>query len=208
MRRVFVAPDQLRGERVALTGEAHHHLARVLRARVGDGVVVFDGLGTEWSAEVVSIARQSTTLRLGERRVGATAAPAARITLLQALARGEKMDFIIQKTCELGVARVTPVFTLRTTPGPATPAAASARQQRWERIAREAARQSGRADVPIVDGLQPLEAALAAAPAGDRRYVFWESADAPPLRAVLATAPGHAAGTTLLVGPEGGFSSD
>jgi 16S rRNA (uracil1498-N3)-methyltransferase len=213
MRRIFVAPDQLRAESavVTLDGEAHHHLSRVLRARPGDSVVVFDGLGAEWQAEVVTVSGKTTTLRLGERREGVTAAPAVRITLLQALARGEKMDFIIQKTCELGVARVVPVLTGRTVV-PArrgAPPDNLARQRRWERIAREAARQSGRADVPVIEAPLALAAALAAAPTGDRRFVFWESAAARPLRAVLSGQANPAPqAATLLVGPEGGFSDD
>lgn len=199
MRRVFVAPEKLRGSSVVVDGEAHHHLSRVLRSRAGDAVVVFDGQGSEFDAEIVAVEAKGTTLRLHARRTRTAAAP-VRLTLLQALARGEKMDFIIQKTCELGVARIVPVLTGRTVAPPGSPAA---RQQRWQRIAREAARQCGRADVPAVEAPVALAAALAAVPAGDRRLVFWESETARPLRPLLGGDP---QATTLLVGPEGGFS--
>ncbi|HEY2901806.1 MAG TPA: 16S rRNA (uracil(1498)-N(3))-methyltransferase [Polyangia bacterium] len=200
MHRVFVAPEKLGGARVVLDGEAHHHLSRVLRARAGDQVIVFDGQGTEIDAQVTSTDAKTTELRLGDRRASAVA-PSVRITLLQALARGEKMDWIIQKTCELGVARVVPVLTGRTV---APPAQAAARQQRWQRIAREAARQCGRADVPAIDAPVPLAAAVAAVDAGDLRLVLWEASTGKPLRTALPAAPRPA---TLLVGPEGGFSA-
>jgi 16S rRNA (uracil1498-N3)-methyltransferase len=199
MRRVFVPPDRLSGARVILEGEGHHHLARVLRARPGDRVVVFDGQGTEIDAEIAAIGPRTTELILLERRT-ATATPAVRLTLLQGLARGEKMDFIIQKTCELGVARVVPVMTERAV---APPAQASVRQQRWEKIAREAARQCGRADVPAIDAPVSFTQAVRDAATDDLRLVLWESAQGKPLRAVLPVAPRPA---TLLVGPEGGFS--
>jgi 16S rRNA (uracil1498-N3)-methyltransferase len=200
VHRVFVAPEKLGGGHVVLDGEAHHHLARVLRARVGDPVVVFDGQGTEIDAQVTGTDAKTTTLLLGERRVSA-AVPSVSITLLQALARGEKMDWIIQKTCELGVARIVPVLTERTV---APPLQTPARQQRWQRIAREAARQCGRADLPTIDAPLSLAAALAAVDANDLRLVLWEASVDRPLRAAL---PAVARATTLLVGPEGGFSA-
>ena len=201
VHRVFVAPEKLSGERVVLDGEAHHHLARVLRARVGDRMVVFDGQGTEIDAEVVVAGAKTTALSLGARRRSATVAP-VRITLLQALARGEKMDWIVQKTCELGLARVVPVLTGRTV---APPAQAASRQQRWQRIAREAARQCGRADVPAVAAPTTLVEALRAIDAGELRLALWEASTGRPLRAVLPAEPRP---TTLLVGPEGGFSAN
>jgi 16S rRNA (uracil1498-N3)-methyltransferase len=208
VRRVFVAPEKLGGDRVVVDGDAHHHLGRVLRLRRGDKVVVFDGQGTEIDAEVAEVGPKTTALVLGERRRGNASAALTRITLLQGLARGEKMDWIIQKTCELGVARVVPVLTGRTV---AAPAQAATRRQRWERIAREAARQSGRADVPTIEAPTPLKAALDTIDPGDLRLAFWEAAGAGaeaatrPLRAALPTTPRP---TTLLVGPEGGFSAE
>jgi 16S rRNA (uracil1498-N3)-methyltransferase len=201
---VFVTPEKLGGDRVIVDGDAHHHLGRVLRVRPGDKVVIFDGQGTEIDAEVAEVGPKTTALVLGERRRGNTSAAPTRITLLQGLARGEKMDWIIQKTCELGVARVVPVLTGRTV---AAPAQAVTRRQRWERIAREAARQSGRADVPTIEAPTSLTAALGAIDPGELRLAFWETAGPGgcPLRAALPPAPRP---TTLLVGPEGGFSAE
>jgi 16S rRNA (uracil1498-N3)-methyltransferase len=200
-RRLFVPPAELGGERLILTGEAHRHLARVLRAGPGERVTLFDGAGGEVDAEIVRIGAREVELALGARRAGAATQPAVAITLLAAIPRGERMDLLVQKTTELGVARIVPVVTGRTV---ARPEPGGGRRARWQKIAREAARQSGRADVPAVEEPHPLPQALAAAlPA--RRLALWEGERGRPLRAALEGPP---APTALLVGPEGGLADD
>jgi 16S rRNA (uracil1498-N3)-methyltransferase len=194
-----VAPGELAGERVVVTGEAHRHLARVLRARAGDPVVLFDGAGTEVEARVARVGARETELALGSRRRGVEAHPNIAIVLLVGIPRGERMDFLVQKTSELGVSRIVPVLTGRSV---ARPAAETTRRARWEKIAREAARQCGRADVPAVDAPCPLPLALARE-LPPRRLALWEGARQTPLREALGGAP---APTALLVGPEGGLA--
>jgi 16S rRNA (uracil1498-N3)-methyltransferase len=199
-RRLFVPGARLAGERVTLTGAEHRHLARVLRARPGDEVTVFDGDGGEVEARVVRVDRSEVELALGARRVVGGAAVA--LTLLCAVPRGPRMDFLVQKTAELGVARIVPLVMARSV---ARPDGEAGRRGRWEKIAREAARQSGRADVPIVDAPLPLGAALAAPELPPRRLALSEGERARSLRSELGgTTP---APTALLVGPEGGFAA-
>jgi 16S rRNA (uracil1498-N3)-methyltransferase len=200
VRRLFLPPERLGTQRLILDGDEHRHLGRVLRARTGDKVVIFDGRGNEFDAEVVATGRETTELALGARR---DALPATiRLTLLQSVARGERMDWIVQKTCELGVARIVPVLTSRVV---ARPAGSPTRRARWEKIAREAARQSGRADVPDVAETVSLAQALATSDAQDLRLCLWEVSRGRALRAALPQPPRS---TTVLVGPEGGFSED
>jgi 16S rRNA (uracil1498-N3)-methyltransferase len=195
MPRVFVAPERLTGERVVLDGEAHRHLAKVLRLEPGAEVVIFDGQGSEIDARVLSVGARSLELALGPRR--AVAAAAAAITLLQAVPRGERMDLIVQKTTELGVARIVPVLAGRSVARPP-----AGREERWQTIAQEAARQSGRADVPVVTAPLALPEALAQA-AAPTRFVLWEEERRVPLRRALE---GGAREVALLVGPEGGLA--
>jgi 16S rRNA (uracil1498-N3)-methyltransferase len=115
--------------------------------------------------------------------------------------RGPRMDFLVQKTAELGVARIVPVVTERSV---ARPDAEAGRRARWEKIAREAARQSGRADVPVVDAPAPLATALGAPDLPTRRLALFEGERRRSLRAALAGTEPEA--TALLVGPEGGFA--
>lgn len=195
--RVFVPPERLGGAQVILEGEAFRHLARVLRAGVGDEIVVFDGRGTAIDARVLSVGRGTMALALGARQT--VPAAAVEIALLQVVPRGERMDLIVQKTTELGVARIVPVLTGRSVARPSAD-----RSRRWQTIATEAARQCGRADVPEVAAPLPLAEALAAADqgTGTARFVLWEEERERPLRRVL---DGAARAAALLVGPEGGL---
>jgi 16S rRNA (uracil1498-N3)-methyltransferase len=176
----------------------------VLRARPGDLFTLFDGAGTEVEARVVSVGAREAELELGQRRAAPSAAPAVDITLLVAVPRGERMDWLVQKTTELGVARIVPVASERSV---ARPEAGSGRHPRWEKIAREAARQCGRADVPRIDEPTELEAALAANDLPARRLALWEGERGRSLGAAL-TAGAPAAPTAILIGPEGGFAAD
>lgn len=188
MPRLFVAPEKLVGERLVLDADARKYLTKVLRLAAGDEVVIFDGRGTEIEARLVN----GGELSLGRRR--AVALPAVAITLLQAVAKGDRMDLVVQKTTELGVTRIVPVLAARSVARPE-------RAARWQTIAREAARQSGRADVPEVAVPVPLETALATS--AEVRFVLFEGERARSLRREL---PGTAHSVALLVGPEGGFT--
>ncbi|HVZ71486.1 MAG TPA: 16S rRNA (uracil(1498)-N(3))-methyltransferase [Polyangia bacterium] len=207
--RLFVPAAQLGGARVVIEGDAHKHVARVLRARPGDALVLFDGEGGEVDAMVETVGAREATLVLGARRTAA--APVVAITLLVAVPRGERMDLLVQKTTELGVARIMPVLSGRSV---ARPEPGSSRTERWDKIAREAARQCGRADVPRLDAPTPLAAAVGDEALPPLRFATWEAARgeaAPSLRRALAAA--FAAelaprGLALLVGPEGGFAAE
>jgi 16S rRNA (uracil1498-N3)-methyltransferase len=197
--RLYVPGERLAGTRLTITGPAHRHLGRVLRARPGDPVTLFDGSGGEVEARVARVGRVETELELGARH--SAPAPAAPITLLTAVPRGARMDFLVQKTCELGLARLMPIVTARSV---ARPDAEAGRRTRWETIAREAARQCGRADVPIVDAPVALAVALEVPDLPARRLVLFEGEHGRSLRSVLSGTPPGA--TALLVGPEGGFA--
>lgn len=199
MARLFVSPDQLAGERATLDEAAHRHLIKVLRLGKGAAIRLFDGKGSEVEALIVAVGRDSVDVSLGERRQVEPAACA--ITLIQSVPRGDRMDLIVQKTTELGVSRIVPVLSQHGTSKPPP-----GRTRRWQTIAEEAARQSGRADVPVI--CEPVALPTALAPpderAGDRRFLLWEGEQSTSLHRALADRPAHVA---LLVGPEGGFAS-
>lgn len=199
MPRIFADASELGGDAVTLTGETHHYLTRVLRLGPGDEVVVFDGRGQEVRATIARAGSRGVTLTLGARAQRAVAATAP-VTLLQGLPRADRMDLIVQKACELGAARVVPVRTERTARGQ------QGRMERWQRIAREAARQCGRAETMALDDVVPLEEALRGlAQDGGDRLVPWEEApDAPPLGQLLSASP---ASVAVFIGPEGGLTA-
>ncbi len=193
-RRLFLPPERIAGGRASLTPEATHYLRDVLRLAPGAGLELFDGTGGSYAAEVEE---GFAGLRVGPRR---EARPPLALWLLVGLARGEKMDWIVQKATELGATRICPfgadrsVVRLDRERG-------SARVVRWNRIAAEAARPCGRADVPAVDEPASLAAALGGVPAGFARFAFHPGGE--PL-GDAAGVPGVAA----VVGPEGGLSPD
>ena len=193
--------DLLRGE-ARVTGAEHHHLTRVLRLRVGDAVALFDGMGGGHHGEVAAIGRDETHVRLtgpDTRPVD----PEFSLTLAQAIPHSEKMEWVIQKATELGVGRIVPVVAARSVVRP--PGGRWERLERWRRVAQEAARQSGRRRVPIVDEPQAWDAVLSASEgrvSGSccartrvrQRPRGWRCR---PARAAL-----------VAVGPEGGWSAE
>ncbi|MFH2007452.1 MAG: 16S rRNA (uracil(1498)-N(3))-methyltransferase [bacterium] len=202
-RRAFVAAPPS-GAAITLTDDTDHYVRRVLRLGVGDDLVLFDGAGLEVDAQVLAVGEQGLELRLGERRrIAAPAGPS--VTLLVAELKGDKTDWVVQKTTELGIDRIAVVSTQRSVPRP-DEAGRRKRHQRRCRVAQEACRQCGRAYLPEVAELQPLETALAGAGPGGR-LLLAEVAGARGLGSALESveAPGA---ITLLVGPEGGLTAE
>lgn len=198
MRRLFVPRARLAGEEAALEASEAHYLTSVLRLAPGAALEVFDGEGGVREARLVAQGN-GLVLALGPRRDAP--APAAKVHLLFALARGERSDLAVQKATEVGVARLTPFQAARSVVR-LDAARGAERAQRWQRIAAEAARQCGRADVPRVDAPTTLGGALAEVPAGWRTLLFYEAGGEPLAQVVDRGAPGHA----IVVGPEGGFT--
>jgi 16S rRNA (uracil1498-N3)-methyltransferase len=200
MPRVFVPAQLLDHERVTLDRVASRYLVKVLRLQAGAEVCVFDGCGTEIDGRIVRASTVGVEVALGQRH--RVPLPLVSITLLQSVPRGDRMDVIVQKTTELGVTRIVPVLSAR---GMVKPPPGKTR--RWRTIAQEAARQSGRADVPEVAEVTALDVALVgAATAGGTRLMLWEEERSMPLRQLLAQTPSLP--VTLLVGPEGGFPQE
>ncbi len=197
-RRVHLPPERIGATSAALTDEARHYLRDVLRLAPGDEVELFDGRGAAWPAR---IGPGFEALALGPRREAGAGGPP--IHLLLALAKGEKVDLVVQKATELGAARLVP-FAAERSVVRLEPAKGAERAERWRRIAEEAARQCGRADVPEVSPPVTLAAALAAVPPGFRLLVLHGEGGTPLAALPLLGAPGLAA----VVGPEGGLTPE
>lgn len=183
---------------VRVEGDAFHHL-RVLRLGPGDALEVFDGKGRAWEAEVLEVLREHATVRLGPLRKASTG---RHVSLLQALPKADKLELVLQKGTELGMHAFFPVVSERSVMR-LTQAAAETRRVRWQRIADEAARQCGRADVPPVHPVQGLLAAVRALPPTTRVLVLDE--EERTLGLFQAASADAAAPLSLVVGPEGGL---
>ena len=197
-------PARLADEVVVLTDEDHRYLTRVLRLGVGEAVTLFDGKSVEALARISRVGPRALELRIEERRpVLADTRP--QVTLIQGLAKGDKIDFVVQKATELGMARFIPVTTARAVQRlDGTAARALQRRARWQKIAREAARQSGRLDVPEVEGVTTLTTALRASPKDSLKLMLWEGARQTSLRSEIPAVPPQQ--IVIVVGPEGGFT--
>jgi len=201
MRRFFVPPENLRFEQVQLSEEIAHHLATVLRLSAGEEILLLDGEGTVCRCRLETLSRRAAVARVLERRQQAEGTLPVR--LLQGLPKGEKMDLVLQKGTELGLAAFTPVLAARSVPAPSGERGEKLRR-RWERIVREAAQQSRRVVLPRLDAVLPLDEALRLS-REELRLLLWEEESRPLAEVLPAAAPRDVA---VLVGPEGGFGAE
>lgn len=200
MPRFLLPPDDWSaGE---LHGDEARHLSHVLRIKAGEAVTVFDGLGRQADASVLSVARDHVRLQLGETR--ATLTPNPRITLAQAIPKGKNMDWIVQKAVELGVSTIQPLVTRHTIVQPG-----EGKSDKWRRTALEACKQCGQDSLPHVAEPMAFESWIATRqPATNELSLIASLADgAKPLRDILHAHPG-CTDATLLIGPEGDFTAD
>lgn len=200
MPRFFV-PGTI-ADAVSLIGEDAAHVARSLRMTPGETLTLCDGAGTDYFCVITSVSPEEVQLRV-ERSEPSRSEPDVAVTLFQGLPKGEKMEWIVQKSVELGAARIVPYLAARSISRP-DGAAAQKKAQRWQKIADEAAKQSQRGALPRVDAPISFEQAVREAVHCERMLVFYEGGGR-PLRELLSEKPRSLA---LFVGPEGGFDRD
>lgn len=199
--RVFLPPEAFQGATVTLSGDAFHHLCRVLRLKAGDCLYALDGKGSLYHVRLDDVSR-AQAIGTVMAREAASGEPRLPVTLAAALIKGERWDWLLQKATELGVHRIQPLSTSRTVVQ-VDPRKASDKQARWQKIVLEAAEQSERGRVPEVMPPLTLSAFLAGPRAGLTLACMERSGQ--PLPAVLAESPAPEA-VTVLLGPEGGFA--
>ena len=216
-RRRFYAPPDAFTESgttkvVTLAPEEARHLRDVLRMRAGDEAFVFDGESTEYRCTVGDVGRGNggrATLKVEECVAAPHAESPLSLTLFVALLKGEKFDLVVQKATELGVTRIAPVVTKRADVRPRGDNDWAKRAVRWQRLALEAAKQSGRAGVPEVAAPVTLEAALSDATLGvaAARLMFAERGGVSP-NELSEVFEARASSAAALVGPEGGWEKE
>ncbi len=196
----FLSQTEIAGNRAVLRGPEHHHLHRVLRARPGDRVWLFDEEGRRYRAEVASGAEDATELNILEILLPRELP--TKITLAAALLKGGTMDEVILKATELGAARISPIETERSVAR--TGERTERKVDRWRKIALAAAKQSRAARPPQIDIPVGLEDFLSGC-RSERKIVLDEDGGA-SLKTLRFEGGHPPAEAVVLVGPEGGWS--
>ncbi|MBV8884561.1 MAG: 16S rRNA (uracil(1498)-N(3))-methyltransferase [Chroococcidiopsidaceae cyanobacterium CP_BM_RX_35] len=196
LQRLVIAPSQFQEEAIALTLQQQHYLAHVLRLRSGDRFIAMDGLGHWWLVRL-----ENTEAKILEQIFVQTELPIA-VTLIVALPKGNGFDEVVRCCTELGVTSIAPAISDRTLPSPSPQ-----KQQRWQRIAQEAAEQSERQIVPTILAPVPFRTSLLGQTAA-HRYLCVARGNYPYLLSHLSAAVPTigSESVTIATGPEGGWT--
>ncbi len=198
MHRFFIETKNIKGSQATLSGPEAHHL-RTIRLSCGDTVELYDGQGGVYRAEVSEISR-SVQLTIHDKETFLPSTPS--LCIGQGLLKGKKMDFLLQKSTELGVASFIPFYSSHC----AAPPVKSSKHDRWHKIMLEACKQSGR-PIPLeIRSPVDLDDLMAEAGNYSIRIIFWEKEEETRLQDLGSLA--STASIIALVGPEGGFSDE
>jgi 16S rRNA (uracil1498-N3)-methyltransferase len=209
VHRFYIPPDQWNPDHLALDEAESHHCTDVLRLRAGDRVIAFNGAGTEVTAEISLLSKREVGLR--PLFTQTTRPPAAAVTLAQAVPKGKNMDLVIQKATELGAAAIQPLISERTVVRLDAGEAAD-KQEKWQRIAIEACKQSGQNHLPKIHLPVTPERFFSSRPAQELQLIAAIEPGARRLKELLAEwkrlhpASSAPASVLVLIGPEGDFT--
>jgi len=200
LSRVYVDAPLAAGDSTTLEGDAANHIARVLRARVGDALTLFDGRGGEYTARIAELRGAKVIAQVAEH-LDVERESSLEITLLQGIARGDRMDTIVQKATELGVTRIVPLTAERSVVKISRDTA-HRKHAHWRAVAIAACEQCGRNRLPEIAQPQTLADAVRAATLATQLRLML----APGAATTLLSAASQAKSIALLIGPEGGLA--
>ncbi len=202
MPRFFVSPEQVKSGRITIAGSDVRHISKVLRMDAGDIITVLDGNGKAYEARIEKVTKEKVRCEVLEQGQ-AGGEPPIRVTLVQGISKGEKMDLVVQKGTEIGATAIIPVMCRRSVVKLSSKKAAE-RRDRWQRIAVEAAKQCRRSVVPRVATPTTWREALDDIPEGAVSLMPYEGETERKMRDVLhlMNPPSE---TIIFIGPEGGI---
>src|ERR1051325_4188165 len=207
MHRFYISPEDWNHRVLGLAGAEAHHARDVLRMRVGEKLVIFNGRGREITAEIVDLGKDEIGLR--KLHEAETPPLQCRIVLAQAIPKGKNMDLIVQKAVEIGAAEIAPILSDRTIVRLDEESAAS-KQEKWQTVAIEAAKQCGQNWLPRVQTPQSLAQFFQEHRRFDLQLIGSLQTDAVHLKKILAEYSAEhgdrPASVLMLVGPEGDFT--
>jgi 16S rRNA (uracil1498-N3)-methyltransferase len=205
MSTFFVDPGAVTPPTIRITGDLLHHLRDSLRLHPGDSLALNDGCGTRYRVEVTHVTSQAIDCRIIDRQTE-PARESTPIVLGQALIKGDKMDWVIQKATELGVAAIVPTHSTHSVIKP-NPERLEHQRSRWERIARDAAQQSERWTIPTIEDTVGLATICRQYASATLKGMLVERSSGPSLATVSLPLDSQQ-WIVLLVGPEGGWAPE
>lgn len=203
MPKFFTARENITDTEIRIDTEDAKHIKKVLRLSEGDVITVCDGRGIDYEAKIARFEDGAVFCDVLGSRV-CDAEPKTAVTLYQGLPKAGKMDYIIQKTTELGITRIVPVKMARCVVKVENAAAEKKKLERWRKIAYEAAKQSGRGIVPEIGDIMTFDEALEDMRTAELAFAPYECESETRLCEVLDSARG-AETVSFMIGPEGGY---
>lgn len=204
MRRFFIDPSEISKDKPVIEGPDAHHITSVFRLKSGDEILLVDGTGFEYRAELISTSKNQVTVAVVEQYAVRTESQ-TKISVGQGYLKDKKMDMLIRHLTEIGITRWIPMISEYSIPQP-DKKKNDARIERWVTIAREAVKQCGRTRVPEI--VSPVSFRDAVKNSGDMdlKIIFYEN-EARPLGQTLLPGAPPPSGILVFFGPEGGFST-
>jgi 16S rRNA (uracil1498-N3)-methyltransferase len=210
LTRVHIDAPLTPGSMVELPPDTASHIAKVLRARSGDALILFNGDGREFNGTIEAVRGSRVSASVGDGRPVDRESSLA-VTLVQCVPRGDRMDFIVQKATELGVARIVPVLSQRSVVR-LDKAQAASKAVHWRAVAVSACEQCGRNVLPSIEAAQPLLNYLGESSSGPGPRLVFEPESAPQPHTAPqdlgGAAPAARVDAEIAIGPEGGFAAD
>lgn len=199
MQKLFI--DYTPKNDILLDGESARHIAKSLRMRVGDMLTVTDGKGNDFGCQIDEITKDTVHLVICYKQASESE-PNCKVTIYQGVPKASKLEDIIQKSVELGVYKIVPTLTKRCVSRPDEKGAGK-KNARYQKIALEAAQQSGRGIIPKIENQMTLKQAIAQ-DNSEIKIVFYEGGGEP----INKIVPTDAKSVSIYIGPEGGFDKD
>lgn len=205
MPRFFISPDDCKTNQIEIIGENARHIGRVLRMAPGDEVILCDGQGKDYRCHLTTFEKDRIFAEV-EEIIPTVTEPTLKVTLFMALPKGDKMELIIQKTTELGVFAIVPVASANCVTK-LSPERAEKKQDRLQQIALEAAKQSGRGQVPLIESVHTFAQAVERMQNEyDKAFLLYEAAGKTAEQTMASEMNSSNKTIAFFVGPEGGLA--
>ena len=203
MPKFFVTQDKITENQIIIDTEDVAHISRVLRLGIGDHVTVCDSQGTDYETEIAEMEQKQIVCSITEKRASESE-PNIKVTLFQGLPKASKMEYIIQKTTELGISEIVPVKLSRCVVKIDNKKDEKKKLDRWQKISEAAAKQSGRGIVPQISEIMTLDEVIKSSKEFDLFFVPYECEEQKTLKEVLLSRSDIKT-VGFIIGPEGGF---